>query len=129
MVILYSFLFLSFASYFQLALSGLIQKMPNCEIFFLFFPENRIWFKHIYFRNVYIYNTYKSTTIGLERKHKSLFSSFPRIGFDISCNLSPIMKCQILFSGKNKKNSSMSSVKILPSVLSAYNVVSSDHPK
>ena len=24
-----------------------------------------------------MYNTYKNTTIGLERKHKSLFSSFP----------------------------------------------------
>ena len=35
------------------------------------------WFKHIYFQNVYIYNTYKTTTIGLERQHKSLFSSFP----------------------------------------------------
>ena len=35
-----------------------------------------IWFKHIYFQNVYMYNTYKNTTIGLERKHKSLFSSF-----------------------------------------------------
>ena len=45
--------------------------------FFFFFIF--IWFKHIYFRNVYIYNTYKSTTIGLEQKHKSLFSSFPNI--------------------------------------------------
>ena len=37
------------------------------------------WFKHIYFQNVYIYNTYKNTMIGLERKHKSLFSSFPLV--------------------------------------------------
>ena len=41
--------------------------------------NRKFWFKHIYFRNVYIYNTYKSTTKGLERKHKSLFSSFPRM--------------------------------------------------
>ena len=35
------------------------------------------WFKHIYFQNVYMYNTYKNTTVGLEQKHKSLFSSIP----------------------------------------------------
>ena len=45
------------------------------------------WFKHIYFRNVYIYNTYKNTTIGLERKHKSLFSSFPKLAFIVSVGL------------------------------------------
>ena len=47
--------------------------------FFLLKEDVFVWFKHIYFRNVYIYNTYKSITIGLERKHKSLFSSFPNV--------------------------------------------------
>ena len=36
---------------------------------------------------------------------------FSEIGFDISCNLSPMeticMKCQVLFSGKNQKNISV----------------------
>ena len=57
------------------------QKAP-CEIWWKLasvFREENIWFKHIYFQNVYIYNTYKNTTIGLEQKHKSLFSSFPRM--------------------------------------------------
>ena len=57
-----------------LQLSGLIQQSTDWWYFFLFFPENRIW----YFMQI-----------------------------DISCKLSPLetvcMKCQILFSGKNKK--------------------------
>ena len=44
-------------------------------------------------------------------------------GFDIACKLSPLeaicMKCQILFSGKNKKNMSIFCLlKILPRMLS-----------
>ena len=44
-------------------------------------------------------------------KYFSYFSK--KIGFNISCKLSPVetihMKCQILFSGKNKKNINNSS--------------------
>ena len=51
------------------------------------------------------------------------FLFFPKTGFDISCKLSPMeticMKCQNLFSGKNKKNiSKCRLLKILPRVLS-----------
>ena len=45
-----------------------------------------------------------------------------KIGFDISCKLSPkktiCMKCQIPFSGKNQKNMSKCLLKCLPRVLS-----------
>ena len=42
-----------------------------------------------------------------------------KIGFGISCRLSPIyMKCQILFSGKNKSISKCHLLKFLPKVLS-----------
>ena len=53
-----------------------------------------------------------------------IFSDFSsKIGSDISCKLSPLetisMKCQILFSGKNKKTISLCRLlKILPRVLS-----------
>ena len=50
------------------------------------------------------------------------FSFFQKTGFDISCQLSPKetfgMNCQILFSGKNKKNiSKCCQLMILPRVL------------
>ena len=44
------------------------------------------------------------------RQHFEIFFSYfsQKTGYDISCKLSPketvCMKCQILFSGKNKKN-------------------------
>ena len=51
------------------------------------------------------------STLGkiFSRRHFETFSLFSqKTGFDISCKLSPketiCMKCQILFSGKNKKN-------------------------
>ena len=53
------------------------------------------------------------STLGIvfSRQHIGIvffFLFFLRIGFDISCKLSPFetvcMKCQILFCGKNKKN-------------------------
>ena len=39
-----------------------------------------------------MYNTYKNTTIGLERKHKSLFSSIPKnviIVWNMSIRVNP----------------------------------------
>ena len=54
------------------------------------------------------------------------FSYFSqKTAFDISCKLSPMeticMKCQILFSGKNKKNISLCRLlKILPSVATEH---------
>ena len=52
------------------------------------------------------------STLGkiFSRQHFEIFFSyfFQKTGFDISCKLSPeetiCMKCQILFTGKNKKN-------------------------
>ena len=51
------------------------------------------------------------------RQFDLFFLIFPsKIGFDISCKLSPqetiCMKCQCLFSGKNKKNINLSSAGI-----------------
>ena len=52
-------------------------------------------------------------------KYFSYFSQ--KTGFDISCKLSPIkticMKCQILFSGKNKKNINLSSAELAKRVV------------
>ena len=61
------------------------------------------------------------------RQIVDIFAYVPQIiGFDISCKLSPseaiCMKCQIQFSGENKKNvlniSKCRLLKILPSMLS-----------
>ena len=63
------------------------------------------------------------------------FSYFSqKTGFDISCKLSPVeticMKCQNLFSGKNKKNISICFLlKILPRVLSVAWNLPYIHPK
>ena len=52
-------------------------------------------------------------------KYISYFSQ--KTGFDISCKLSPLeticMKCQMLFSGKNKKNISLSSAELAQRVV------------
>ena len=85
-----------------------------------------------------LFNLYHSLGIFSRRQNDVIFLIFPRkqdltfhancllsqkTGFDISCKLSPketiCMKCQILFSGKNKKNiSKCRLLKILPRVLS-----------
>ena len=55
------------------------------------------------------------------------FSYFPKTGFDISCKLSPVeticTKCQILFSGKNKKK--ISPICLGPVVQSVVSLTSS----
>ena len=54
------------------------------------------------------------------RQHFSHFSQ--KIGFDVSYKLSPKetvdLKCQMLFSGKNKENINLSSAKFAHCVLS-----------
>ena len=60
------------------------------------------------------------------RQIDDIFSYFSRkTGFDISCKLSPMeticMKCQILFSGTNKKNIILSSVEYAHRVVEANN--------
>ena len=58
--------------------------------------------------------------ISADAKPMILFLFSQKTGFDISCKLSPLeticMKCQILFSGKNKNN--MLSADFLPRMLS-----------
>ena len=58
--------------------------------------------------------------ISADAKLMILFLFSQKTGFDISCKLSPLeticMKCQILFSGKNKNN--MLSADFLPRMLS-----------
>ena len=61
----------------------------------------------------------------MEKKNDQIFFFifFKKTGSDTSCKLSPketiSMKCQILFSGKNKKNiSKCHLLKILPGMLS-----------
>ena len=61
----------------------------------------------------------KSTTDNI-LKHFSYFSQ--KTGFDSSCKLSPMeticMKCQILFSGKNKKTiANLSSTELVKRVI------------
>ena len=58
-------------------------------------------------------------------KYISYFSQ--KTGFDISCKLSPLeticMKCQMLFSGKNKKNIfSLSSAELAQRVVLRVNI-------
>ena len=103
-------------------------------LFFLFFPENKIWhFMQIKVCVVgwsglilwWIYNFYRHCLWA--NSAEDILKYFPyfsrKIGFDFSCKLSPketiCMKCQSLFSGKNKKNiSGCRLLKFDPSMLS-----------
>ena len=106
--------------------SALFQLQTSNPTFWRKFHEN--WTK---IKNSYQYLTFTTLWVN-SADNKLMIFCFPpppplpppRTGFDISCKLSPVetiyMKCQNLFSGKNKKNISVCCLlKSLPRMLSA----------